>query len=99
VVHALRRHKLKYGMVTMCVGMGRAPPASSRASEAMTTLLQPVGWTEAQLAVPGSDARLALRHCQPADMPVRGRCWRRPWACHKPFMRRLPNGWPHAVWP
>ncbi|BBL26181.1 MULTISPECIES: alpha/beta hydrolase family protein [Comamonas] len=39
----------------------------------MTTLLQPVGWTEAQLAVPGSDARLALRHCQPADMPVRGR--------------------------
>jgi len=27
--HALRRHKLKYGMVTMCVGMGRAPPASS----------------------------------------------------------------------
>ena len=23
VVHALRRHKLKYGMVTMCVGMGQ----------------------------------------------------------------------------
>ena len=29
------------------------------------TLLQPVGWTKALLAVPGSDARLALRHCQP----------------------------------
>ena len=23
VVHALRRHNLKYGMVTMCVGMGQ----------------------------------------------------------------------------
>ena len=23
VVHALRRHKLKYGMVTMCVGTGQ----------------------------------------------------------------------------
>jgi acetyl-CoA acyltransferase len=23
VVHALRRHKLRYGMVTMCVGMGQ----------------------------------------------------------------------------
>jgi len=23
VVHALRRHQLKYGMVTMCVGMGQ----------------------------------------------------------------------------
>jgi acetyl-CoA acyltransferase len=23
VVHALRRNKLKYGMVTMCVGMGQ----------------------------------------------------------------------------
>ena len=23
VVHALRRHRLKYGMVTMCVGMGQ----------------------------------------------------------------------------
>ena len=23
VVHALRRHKKKYGMVTMCVGMGQ----------------------------------------------------------------------------
>jgi len=23
VVHALRRHGLKYGMVTMCVGMGQ----------------------------------------------------------------------------
>lgn len=29
----------------------------------MATLLQPVGWSEAQLAVPGSNARLALRHC------------------------------------
>lgn len=38
-----------------------------------TTLLQPVGWTEAQLAVPGSDARLALRHCLPNDGSVRGR--------------------------
>ncbi|MBP8230390.1 MAG: acetyl-CoA C-acyltransferase, partial [Xylophilus sp.] len=23
VIHALRRHKLRYGMVTMCVGMGQ----------------------------------------------------------------------------
>ena len=23
VIHALQRHKLKYGMVTMCVGMGQ----------------------------------------------------------------------------
>lgn len=37
------------------------------------TLLQPVGWTEALLAVPGSDARLALSHCQPDDGPVRAR--------------------------
>lgn len=29
------------------------------------TLLQPVGWNSAQLAVPGSDVQLALRHCQP----------------------------------
>lgn len=31
----------------------------------MTTPLQPVGWGETQLAVPGSHARLALRHCTP----------------------------------
>lgn len=38
----------------------------------MATLLQPVGWTEAQLAVPGSNARLALRHCQPPqEAPAR----------------------------
>ena len=37
-----------------------------------STLLQPVGWTEALLAVPGSDARLAQRHCRPSDMPARG---------------------------
>jgi acetyl-CoA acyltransferase len=28
VVHALRRHKLKYGMVTMCVGMGQGAAGS-----------------------------------------------------------------------
>ena len=33
VVHALRRNNLKYGMVTMCVGTGRARRASSSASE------------------------------------------------------------------
>ena len=32
VVHALRRHKLKYGMVTMCVGTGQAPPRHHRSS-------------------------------------------------------------------
>lgn len=31
----------------------------------MTTPLQPVGWTSTQLTVPGSNARLALRHCSP----------------------------------
>ena len=31
VVHALRRHKLKYGMVTMCVGMGQGGAGSNRA--------------------------------------------------------------------
>ena len=29
VVHALRQRNLKYGMVTMCVGMGQARPGSS----------------------------------------------------------------------
>ena len=33
VVHALRRKNLKYGMVTMCVGTGRARRASSSASD------------------------------------------------------------------
>ena len=33
VVHALRRHNLKYGMVTMCVGTGRARRASSNGSD------------------------------------------------------------------
>jgi hypothetical protein len=60
VVHALRRHKLKYGMVTMCVGMGQGA--------AGILLPLPGSWGEGRRSV-----RTETIHPHPAALSLAGR--------------------------